>query len=89
MGVGGQPETNVEMAFYAYYPTERKITYRTTRVETAKDGSYTIHTRVSPDEDEQVAHYNKQGKLIKRLLPGGQVILPTTKQQLSAIWKIL
>ena len=77
-----------EMGFYAYHPGSQKIVYRTTRVEKDQDGSFTIHTRSSPEQEEHVTHYSADGRFIKRVLPGGRVILPATRQQLQLKWKI-
>lgn len=77
-----------EMGFYAYYPRQQKLVYRTTQVESAPGGSFTIRTRPSPDQEQQVSHYDAQGRLVKRLLPEGRLILPATKQELALKWRL-
>ncbi len=79
-------EESQTMGFYAYYPTAQKIVYRTTRLESVQDGSFTIHTRPSPEHDGHTSHYGTDGKLIKQTLPGGRLIVPTTRQQLAIKW---
>ncbi len=81
------PQTREPMGFYAYYPNAQTIVYRTVSTQRDQDGSFTIHTRPAPDQEQQVSYYNPKGELIKRVLPGGQVLMPTTKQRVTARWR--
>ena len=75
------------MGFYAYHPNSQKIVYRTTTVQTAPDGTVAIHARPSPEQDEFITYYSPDGQFIKRLLPGGRLILPATKKELAVKWR--
>ncbi len=82
------PQPRQAMGFYAYYPAKQKIAYRTTRIEKADDGSFTLHTRPSPEQAAHVSHYSPDGRFLKRALPGGRMIFPATKHELNAKWRI-
>ncbi len=74
------------LGFYAYYPNRQEITYRQSRTVTGPDGTFVVHTLPSPEQEEQVSYYGADGRLIKRVLPQGRVILPTTPNQLAGQW---
>jgi len=80
-------KTSKEMGFYTYYPNTQKIVYRTTRAQAHPDGTLTIHTRPSPQQEEHISHYTPKGDFIKRVLPGGRLLLPASKQQIKAKWQ--
>lgn len=82
------PNINETLGFYAYYPNAQKVTFRTSRIDSAEDGSYVIYSRLSPDQDEQASYYDAKGKLLRRVLPGGSKILPTNKNRLRMKWQI-
>lgn len=83
------PRKNTEpMGFYAYYPNTGKLAYRTERVAVEPDGSFKIYSRPSPEQPEQMTQYNAAGVLVKRALPGGQVLIPTSKAEIAAKWKL-
>ena len=77
----------MEFGFYAYLPAANKISYRTVRVEPTPDGGYMIYTRATPEYGESVAQYDKDRKLIGRLLSGGRALIPTTTDELERLWK--
>lgn len=83
----GDPEKR-DLGFYAYYSTAQKIVYRAVRVDPSPDGSYTVHIRPSPEHDGHTSYYSPDGKLIKRELPDGQTIIPATRAELAARWKL-
>lgn len=74
----------LEVGFYAYNPAAGKISFRTERVVLQSDGSYLVYSRLTPEQPEQVSQFNASGKLIRRTLPNGQMLLPTTKAELAA-----
>jgi hypothetical protein len=74
----------LELGYYAYNPTVGKISFRTERVVPQPDGSCLVYSRVSPEQPEQVTQFSASGKFMKRTLPGGQTMFPTTKSELAA-----
>lgn len=74
----------LEIGFYAYSAATGKVSFRTERVEPRKNGACLVYSRVSPEQPEQVSEFDATGKLIKRSLPNGQVIVPTTPNELKA-----
>ena len=81
------PRKSEPLGFYAYYPAAGKITYRTMTVQPTAAGGYAVVTRPSPDLPEQHATYDRQGRLVGQVLPGGRAMLPASRQQIAAIWK--
>ena len=82
------PENATTLGFYVYNPNIHKITLRTERVESASDGTFVVYSRPSPEAMQDVSYYDPQGRLVKRMLQNGRVLLPTTKDELAARWKI-
>ncbi|MCX5659920.1 MAG: hypothetical protein NTW19_09385 [Planctomycetota bacterium] len=83
------PHKNTEpMGFYAYYGNTGKIAYRTERVVVEPDGSYKVISRPTPEQPEQVTIYNAGGMLVKRIQPGGQILVPATKAEIAVKWKL-
>lgn len=82
------PADKGTLAFYAYYGNTGKISLRTERVEAASDGSYKIFSRPSPEQQEQVSWYDAKGKLVRRVLPGGQVLQPATANEIVTRWQL-
>lgn len=82
------PADKETMAFYAYYGNTGKITLRTERVEVAADGSYKVFSRPSPEQKEQITWFDAKGNFVRRDLPGGQVLLPATAEQIITRWQI-
>lgn len=77
-----------EYGFYAYNTHTQQVSLRTERVVPAGDGSCVIYSRPSLSQPEQAAHYDALGRLIKRVMPSGQVLMPTTQHELALRWKI-
>jgi len=77
-------KTPLKIGFYWYFPQASKIVLRTERVVPQKDGSCLVYSRLSPEQEEQVSQFDARGKLVKRTLPSGQVLLPTTREELAA-----
>jgi YD repeat-containing protein len=82
------PADHETMAFYVYYANTGKLALRTLRVIAQKDGSYQVLTRASPEQEEEAAFYDASGKLIRRVLPAGQVLMPASMEQIVARWKV-
>lgn len=82
------PTVKDTLAFYAYYANTGKIALRTERVVAASDGSYKVFSRMSPELDEQVTWFDAKGNIIKRVLPGGQVMVPATATQINTRWQL-
>lgn len=74
----------LSIGFYAYSAATGKVSFRTERVEPHKNGSCLVYSRVSPEQPEQVSEFDATGKLVKRVLPNGQVIVPTSPSELKA-----
>ena len=74
------------MAFYGYHPDTGRITMRTVNIVPAGDGSYRAYSRASLDHPDDVSTYDRDGRLIRRNLPGGIVIEPATPQKMKSIW---
>lgn len=82
------PADKETLAFFAYYANTGKIALRTERVEVAADGTYRVYSRPSPEQQEQVSYFDAQGKLLRRSLPGGQMLIPTTAEEIANRWKL-
>lgn len=82
------PADKEPLAFYAYYGNSGNLALRTERVEPTKDGGYRVLSRPSPEQQDQVTYFDAQGKMLKRVLPGGQVMLPATAQEIVSRWKL-
>ncbi len=76
----------VELGYYAYFPAEGKITFRTERIVPLTDGSLEVHSRPAPDQPEQVSRYDAAGRLLERVLEDDMRLIPAGKAELAAIW---
>lgn len=76
-----------EMAFYAYYADEGRLTLRTFRVQPLGDGRYQVHDRPAPDRMEETSVYDAQGRLIQRQTVNGLLIVPAQPEQIQQIWR--
>jgi hypothetical protein len=76
--------------FYSYFPNQSQIAYRTERVvpSPTRDGSYQVHTRPAPDQPVTVTHYDSRGRLLRVVMPGNRVLLPSTLQQIESLWRV-
>lgn len=77
-----------EFAFYTYNTRDGEIALRTIQVSPTSGGGYIVRERPAPDRGETVSTYDANGRLIRRQLPDGTVMLPATAQQMRAIWDI-
>ena len=77
-----------EMGFYAYSPSTQQIVYRTVGIQINPDGTRVVRSRPSPEQNKQISHYSSDGKLTKRQLPDGHLVVPTTTRELSAKWTL-
>lgn len=77
-----------DMGFYAYSFNTGRLTYRTERIVPGKDGNVMVYSRPLPEQPEQVSQFRVTGGLVKRTLPSGQAIVPSTRQDLLARWQI-
>ena len=77
-----------QMGFYAYFPTDGKVTLRTEHIQRGGDAVLKVTTKPAPGRGHQVSHYDSRGGLVKRELPDGRTILPATFREISARWKI-
>lgn len=75
------------MGFYAYYPNQGTISYRTVKVEAGQDGAYKVTVQPAPNAPEEVSLYDRNGRLIERTLPGGVRLIPTDRAKLVGLWK--
>jgi hypothetical protein len=64
------------------------VTFRSERVVPEPSGGFRIFSRPSPEQPEQMSVFDAQGKLLRRELPGGRVMTPTTFEQVRSIWKL-
>jgi hypothetical protein len=76
-----------ELGFYAYYPGKGRITFRTERIEPQPQGRYELFSVPAADLPEQQSLFDGRGNLLKQELASGQVIIPSTPQQISRIWR--
>lgn len=86
--IAPQDKPRTEMGFFAYSPSVGRLAYRTERVILDKSGGMQIHTRSTPEQPEQISFYSTGGMLTKRVMPSGQIILPTTKKELVTRWSL-
>ncbi len=82
------PADRKTLAFYAYYANTGKISIRTERVEASADGSYRVHSRPSPELQEQVTYFDATGKVLRKTLPGGQTLIPASAEEIANRWKL-
>lgn len=74
------------LAFYAYHSASDRVALRIVRVVPLEQGGYRVYQRPTPEHREEVATYDAEGRLLQRRLADGRVIVPTTEQELAAIW---
>lgn len=77
-----------EFAFYAYNTSDGRITLRTMQIYPLPQGGYVVRERSAPGRAEQIATYDAQGRLVRRQLPNGTIMLPATADQMRIIWNI-
>lgn len=77
-----------EFGFYAYSTSKGRITLRTIQIYPTDDGGYVVRERPSPERDEQISRYDERGRLIRREMADGMVMLPATAEEMRAIWDI-
>jgi YD repeat-containing protein len=82
------PREQQDMGFYAYSSQDAELTLRTLQVFPSEDGGYVVRERAAPNRAEQVATYDARGRLVRRQMADGRVIVPATPQQMRTIWDI-
>lgn len=80
--------TAQDLGFYTYYPNSGSIVFRSDRVVPAADGTFAVYSRAAQEQPEQLTVYDSQGRLLRRELPTGQLVLPATRAQIAALWKL-
>lgn len=71
--------------FYAYYPSDGQITYRTVTVQPAGRGGHQVVIQPSPNSPRETVVFDAGGTMVERQLPGDQRIVPSTRRQILAI----
>jgi hypothetical protein len=85
MMLASQPDG--QWGFYAYHPNKSKVSFRTERLEHLAGGRYRIYSRLSPEDiQEQVTDYEANGQIIKRVLPGGRMLIPAEQHLIERLW---
>jgi hypothetical protein len=76
------------MLFYAYSPKAQGLTLRRVRIEPMKGGRFAVRVKPAPSRAERVAIYSDKGKLIRKRMADGRVLVPASEQQLRAAWNV-
>lgn len=82
------PQKSQEMGFYAYYPNDGRLSFRAERIVAEPGGSVSVFSRPTLDHGEQESRFDRTGRMLRRTLPTGQQVVPTTRSQLASIWRI-
>ncbi len=77
------------LAFYAFNRNAHKLSLRTLRIEPMPEGGYHVFDRPTPDSAEQVATYDRYGKLLECVMPDGQTFIATTPREIRRLWGVL
>lgn len=80
-------DTAGEYGFYWYNSTARQMTFRMDRVTPTLSG-YMITTRLSPNEPELRATYDREGNLVEKDLGQGRKMVRSDAATLKRIWKL-
>lgn len=75
-------------AFYAYDANTGQLSLRLVSVKPLAGGKFQVTVRRTPDRAPRISTYDSRGRLIKRRLPDGRVLLRTQPDQLRKIWHI-
>lgn len=78
-------QTEATYGFYAYYPSDGQITYRTIVVNPEGRGGYKVLIQPSPNSPRETVVFDAGGAMVERQLPGDQRIVPSTRRQILAI----
>ena len=76
----------LEISYYAYSPNLGKLAFRTERVTVDKNGAARVYTAPAPDQAEQISIFDTNGRLVRRELPGGQQLIPSTEGEIRSKW---
>lgn len=76
----------MEISYYAYSPNIGKLAFRTERVTVDKNGGAKVYSAPAPDQAEQVSVFDTNGRLVRRELPGGQQLIPSTEAEIKSKW---
>jgi len=74
--------------FWAYDSTSGRLTFRHVEVEKQPGGATTITDRVSPDAFPHVSTFDATGRLLRRQLNDGRLLLPATPEELKRRWDL-
>lgn len=76
----------LEISYYAYSPNLGKLAFRTERIVIDKNGAARVYSAPAPDQAEQVSVFDTNGRLVRRELPGGQQLIPSTEAEIRSKW---
>ncbi len=79
------PDGSSTLGFYAYYPSDGQITYRTATVTPDNRGGTRVTIHPSPNSPFETLVFDADGALAERQLPNNQRIIPSTRRQILAI----
>jgi hypothetical protein len=71
--------------FYAYYPADGQITYRTIQVQPEGRRGHKVVIQPSPNSPRETVVFDAAGAMVERRLPANQRIVPSTRRQILAI----
>ncbi|MEX0885676.1 MAG: hypothetical protein WD009_04475 [Phycisphaeraceae bacterium] len=74
------------IAYYSYDSNGVRLALRTWRVETDEAGGRVVRERPAPDAAERVGWHDDDGRLQRRRMGDGRMLLPATEQEVLAIW---
>lgn len=77
-----------DLGFYAYSSNDTNLALRTLQVFPQQDGTYVVRERPAPDRAELVSTYDNRGRLVRRQMADGRLIVPATPEQMKKIWDI-
>ncbi len=80
-------DSPLPLGFYAYHPDAKKVTYQTAWV-TPQPVGYAVNLRPDPQRKAHVSRYTPAGAQIDRVIPGGRVFVPTTRERLALTWNL-
>jgi len=76
------------MLFYSYASSAGRITLQRVEVQPLKGDRFAVRVKPAPAQGESVSIYREDGTLIKRRLPSGNVIRPTSASKLRQLWDL-
>lgn len=82
------PEQSKQMLLYSYSTAAGEITLSRLHMQPLDGDRFAVRFKPSADQGERVSIYDSTGKLIKRRMPTGNVITPTSPKKLKKIWDL-